>query len=1111
MPSKDVTLRLLIEAVDRASKTLGAVSNELRGVGKESDSVTQKSDKMGDKGAAAAEKLNRKLKETEERFHAASRAAGDLISAGMQLGAIGAGLLAATFFPVKEAANFERAMSAVVAVTDNAEESYKQLAQRAKDLGASTRFTAKEAAEGMKLLGMAGLDASEVIEAIGPALELAAAGNLALADSADIATNVMSGFQLGTEDLQHVMDVLANTASKSNTSVYELGEAMSYAAPLARAAGVSLDEAAATMGTLANNGIKASRAGTGVRAMLISLAAQTPQAEKAVRELGIELIKSADGSIDLTESMRKLGMSELDVSMATEIFRRTGAAAALAISSQVTEVDKLTKSNIAADGAAKKMATTMEENLIGALIRLGSAFSGLLTAIGEPVLKPLREITLKLADVVSGMKEWAEANPVITKTLLGMTAVLGSILTVLGALFITVGLSIKAFSSLGLAWLQLIRFGPKLKAMLIGLRADLTVTAAAAGLMSKAFLALQLAMTAFEVFKAVQGFIAMRKAMVLADKSIQSLTKSSAKLKEQFSDASDYMLPQDITGDSEEELQGVIREAARYRAYLAGVRGELYAKSKETFLGFATKEAKQASDELFNLSMRYKQVSGVISDASKRLDALRTARKGAAEVDTSAAVKKSADELAIDRKLQAERLVLEQDSVKKINALRALEIKEFKESAAAAKYTEEQKATAIYLINKKYNLQTTEFLRDQTQVRNQLRKQEADLAKLRNADVLKTLESQFDTGNISLDQYFAERRVILDAEYDAEIQLLRDKIAAAQAEDVPVLQLQIEEAEIKRGLATKELAQGHIEARQTIVDAERSYTDRMLQMQLQLLEPTQVEEAKALELEILQRYHAQVLVEMANQGINENLIIEQKYLQQEEMAKRVADIDKQNAISRAETHANAASRIGDTWASMYAATGEKVKAFFYLQRAAAIGETIMNTLAEVGKVGAQTGIFGIPMKAFVYAQGMARVAMISAQAIRGFAEGGLFKGKKGKDQNVVAVSDNEYIVNPKAVAHYGVQFFEALNRRMVDTSSSTLPNLRVSRPGNGFASGGSTTGAGVPVSGEAKSEITIMNITDPREIDNYLASAQGQGAILNVLSSRAETVRRILH
>lgn len=201
---------------------------------------------------------------------------------------------------------------------------------------------------------------------------------------------------------------------------------------------------------------------------------------------------------------------------------------------------------------------------------------------------------------------------------------------------------------------------------------------------------------------------------------------------------------------------------------------------------------------------------------------------------------------------------------------------------------------------------------------------------------------------------------------------------------------------------------------------------------------------------------------------------------------------------------------------LYNLTGRRQKEFFHLAKAAAIAEATMNIYQGVTKALAQGGMYGYAMAAVVAAQGTAALGRIFAQSL---AEGGMVKGwspSKSADNIPARLTAGEFVMPVDAVKRYGVGFFEALRRQAIPDEvlmGIRMPNLPVHRPAHAsFAAGGSVS-MGLQESGRAKEkivEITQINVMDPRELDTYLASKRGGDMLLNVMSSRAGTVRKIL-
>ena len=193
-------------------------------------------------------------------------------------------------------AAFESDMAKVAAVSRASDEQLKQLTATARQLGAETQWSASEAAQGMQYLAMAGFKTNEIVETMPGMLNLASAGAIDLASASDIASNILTGFGLSASDMNRVGDVLTNTFTQSNTTLQGLGATMKYAAPVAKAMGVSIEEAAAMAGKLGDAGIQGEMAGTTLRSVLLRLSAPSQQAAAALDTLGVKTT-DADGKM----------------------------------------------------------------------------------------------------------------------------------------------------------------------------------------------------------------------------------------------------------------------------------------------------------------------------------------------------------------------------------------------------------------------------------------------------------------------------------------------------------------------------------------------------------------------------------------------------------------------------------------------------------------------------------------------------------------------------------------------------------------------------------------------------------------------------------------------
>ena len=284
------------------------------------------------------------------------------LAAGAGVAAVVGGVALA----VRSFAQFESSMLRVKAVTGASEEAFLAMSEQAKNLGATTAFTAQQAAEGMGFLGQAGFTTNEIMSAMPSVLNLAAAGQLELADAADITAAVRRGFGKSATEAGNVADILATAAASSNTSVQEMGEGFKFVGPVASAMGISIEETAAALAKLSDAGLKGSLAGTGLRQALV--------------KLGPDIIKQGG----LLPALRALDSEGLRaVTTAMESLGARAGTAAIALANSVDDVERLTGVFVNSDGAAQDMADTLMSRVTGAALRLKSAFDAVVQGVGE--------------------------------------------------------------------------------------------------------------------------------------------------------------------------------------------------------------------------------------------------------------------------------------------------------------------------------------------------------------------------------------------------------------------------------------------------------------------------------------------------------------------------------------------------------------------------------------------------------------------------------------------------------------------------------------------------------------------------------------------------------
>ena len=275
---------------------------------------------------------------------------------------------------------FESGMSAVKALTGAVDEDFLALKQTAKDLGASTSFSATEASQGMQYLAMAGWDTNEIIAAMPGLLDLAAAGATDLGTAADIVSDVMTAMGMSASESGRAADIFAKAATSSNTTIEGLGNTMKYAAPIAYSFGMSLEDVAAAAALMGNAGIKGEMAGTALRASLLRMSSPTTEMSKAMKALGISFTDASGKMKGMKDIVRMLetsfsGLSESEkLAYAQDLFGTEAASAWLGIINQGADAyDAMAESLYGAEGAAKEMANTRLDNLAGDMQLLSSA------------------------------------------------------------------------------------------------------------------------------------------------------------------------------------------------------------------------------------------------------------------------------------------------------------------------------------------------------------------------------------------------------------------------------------------------------------------------------------------------------------------------------------------------------------------------------------------------------------------------------------------------------------------------------------------------------------------------------------------------------------------
>ena len=364
---------------------------------------------------------------------------GKVLSTAVTLPLLG---IAAT--SIKVGNEFQAQMSRVQAIAGATGGELDKMKAQAIELGAKTAFSAKEAAQGMENLASAGFQVNEIMDAMPGVLDLAAVSGGDVAASSEAMASSLRAFGLEAGQAGHVADVFARAAADTNAETVDMAEAMKYVAPVAHSMGLSLEETAASIGIMADAGIKGSQAGTTLRGALSRIAKPTKAMVKSMDQLGVSFYDANGKMIPLREQIAQLKTATAGLTQEERnrhlvtLYGQNSLSGMLALLDAGPEkLDKMTNALINSDGAAREMAETMQDNLASKIEQMGGAFESAAIVI-QQILEPA------LTKVVGGITKLIEAflnmSPVGQKMVVifaGMVAALGPLLLIAGTVVTT--------------------------------------------------------------------------------------------------------------------------------------------------------------------------------------------------------------------------------------------------------------------------------------------------------------------------------------------------------------------------------------------------------------------------------------------------------------------------------------------------------------------------------------------------------------------------------------------------------------------------------------------------------------------------------------------------
>lgn len=435
-----------LQQMDTALKESGVDTSNLTGesakLGAQIDDLKAKQEKATDSASTFGEQTVAAFSAIQQAIAAAglAKALKEIYEAYMEC--------------VSAAGNFEEGMSNVEALSGATAEEMALLTAKAKELGATTKFTAQESADAMGYMAMAGWDAQEMLSGMDGVLQLAAASGEDLAMVADIVTDNLSAFGLTAADTAHFSDVLASAATSANTNVSIMGETFKMSASVAGALGYTIEDVAVAVGLMANSGVKGSIAGTALKNTFNGLLEGVTLTGAAFGEYEYSAVK-ADGTMkSFSSTIDELRgyfkqMTEAErVNNAMTIAGQRGYNGLLAILNATDEdYASLTESINSCTGAAAKMAAIKMDNLNGELTLMNSAWDALKTTIGEQFIPEMRTLYSIGADVFGAADDFVQKAPQLLKAGTSVVGVLG----LAAAGIVAVNTALKVFKALNVA------------------------------------------------------------------------------------------------------------------------------------------------------------------------------------------------------------------------------------------------------------------------------------------------------------------------------------------------------------------------------------------------------------------------------------------------------------------------------------------------------------------------------------------------------------------------------------------------------------------------------------------------------------------------------------
>lgn len=535
---------------------------------------------------------------------------------------------------IATASNYEASMNRVQGLTGATGKEFDQLSAQAKELGATTQYSASQAADAMGFLAMAGFKSNEIVGAMPGVLQLAASAQMDLATAADITSNILTGYGKDVSELAHVNDVLVKAMTSANVDLQMLGESMKYVGPVASGTGLQFEEVAAAIGMMGNAGIQGSMAGTSLRQAITAMINPTKQAYELMYKLGLNVLDTEGNMKPLVEIIKELERSGASTADMMALFgQRAGPAMVSLVEQGSGALADFTKSLEESGGVAKQVADVNMKGAKGAMLELKSAAEALAIAVADSGL--LEWFTESVRKLTSFVQKIANTNPEMLRmvTVLGLVAagfgpmisVMGNTINVAGKVTSAIGTATKAVSGLAVgsktATAAVGATGAKVD-LLAGPAGPFVLAAAAVAGLTTAFILLDNHVT--EKTKSIEQQVEERftKATEAAAREVAKMNKA---VSDEFDGMTNNVLGQLLniqigaTDISEETYQGIIDQVENMRARALELLEQHKSEGLQTLYSYheeaGTLESEEYSKAVVDLEDHYDKKQRKIEDA----------------------------------------------------------------------------------------------------------------------------------------------------------------------------------------------------------------------------------------------------------------------------------------------------------------------------------------------------------------------------------------------------------------------------------------------------------------------------------------------------------------